>query len=96
NVYFNGAKPCDIEEGAAVDTEHRVQISLKEENGQYKVVTDYIQYLPKASMIRSELLGEAFEPEEGFENPDGSGIVFDTDLYGKKRIDNILAGPFAE
>ena len=47
-------------------------------------------------MIRSELLGEAFEPEEGFENPDGSGIVFDTDLYGKKRIDNILAGPFAE
>ncbi|MBO6300544.1 MAG: right-handed parallel beta-helix repeat-containing protein [Lachnospiraceae bacterium] len=96
NVYFNGARPCDIEEGAAVDTEHRVQISLKEENGQYKVVTDYIQYLPKASMIRSELLGEAFEPEEGFENPDGSSIVFDTDLYGKKRVDNIFAGPFAE
>ena len=47
-------------------------------------------------MIRSELLGEAFEPEEGFENPDGSSIVFDTDLYGKKRVDNIFAGPFAE
>ncbi|MCR5129545.1 MAG: right-handed parallel beta-helix repeat-containing protein, partial [Lachnospiraceae bacterium] len=96
NVYFNGARPCDIEEGATVDKEHKVQISLKEENGTYQVVSDYIQYLPKASMIRSELLGEAFEPEEGFENPDGSSIVFDTDLYGKKRVDNIFAGPFAE
>ena len=96
NVYFNGAKTCDMEEKAVVDAEHKVQVSLKEENGQYKVVTDYMQYLPKASIISSETLGEAFEPEEGFENPDGSSIVFDTDYFGKKRVDNIFAGPFAE
>ena len=95
NAYFNGAKTCDIEEGAYVDTEHKVEVSLKEENGQYIVVSDYMKYLPKVSLCATEQLGEAFEPEERFENPDGSDIVFDTDIYGKKRVDNILAGPVA-
>ena len=39
--------------------------------------------------------GEAFEPEERFEAPDGSDIIFDTDYFGKKRKEKTVAGPFA-
>ena len=40
NVFFNGAKPCDIEEDYTEDTEHTVLIELKNENGRYTVETE--------------------------------------------------------
>ncbi len=95
NAFFNGAQPADIEEGAYVDDKHEVSVTLNEENGKYIVESDLAQYLPEVSVISTETLGEAFEPEERFEQPDGSDIVFDTDHYGKKRTDRIVAGPFA-
>ena len=54
-----------------------------------------IYHLPKADIITSDTLGEAFESEERFENPDGSTIIFDTDIYGNKRDKSTVAGPFA-
>ena len=95
NVFFNGAKPCDIEEDYTVDDEHEITVELKVENGKYTVETNALQYLPKGKLICSDTLGEAFEPEERFENPDGSDIIFDTDIYGRKRGDAPVAGPFA-
>ncbi|MCR5603383.1 MAG: right-handed parallel beta-helix repeat-containing protein [Lachnospiraceae bacterium] len=95
NVFFNGAKPCDIEEDYTVDTEHEISIELKNEDGKYTVETNVAQYLPGAKLICSDTLGEAFEPEERFENPDGSDIVFDADFYGVKRSETPVAGPFA-
>ena len=95
NAFFNGAKPCDKEEGGYTDEQHKVSVSLKEENGEYRVVTDLAQYLPEVSLIFTDTLGEAFEPEERFENPDGSDIIFDTDYYGRKRTEKTVAGPFA-
>ena len=38
----------------------------------------------------------AFEPEEKYENPDGTPIVFDMDFAGKKRSSSPIAGPFAD
>ena len=95
NVFFNGAKPCDIEEDYTVDNEHEIKVVLIEENGEYKLDSDYDEFLPEAALITSETLGMAFEPEERFENPDGSDIVFDTDFNGAKRQGRIMAGPFA-
>ncbi len=95
NVFFNGAKPCDIEEDYTEDTEHTVSVKLCEKDGKYTVETDIMKYLPKAGIITSDTLGEAFEPEERFENPDGSTIIFDTDIYGNKRDKTVVAGPFA-
>lgn len=46
-------------------------------------------------MICSDTLGEAFEPEQRFEEPNGDDIFFDTDIYGNKRSGKIIAGPFA-
>jgi hypothetical protein len=46
-------------------------------------------------MIHSDILGNAFEPDQRFESPDGSAITFDRDYYGNVRTLNILPGPFA-
>lgn len=96
NIFFNGAKPADIEENFVEDTEHEITIELKEEDGTWKVDTNVMEYLPEVSLITSETLGEAFEPEERFENPDGTDIVFDTDIYGNSRLGKMVAGPFAK
>lgn len=45
-------------------------------------------------IIDSEFLGSAFEPEEKFENPDGSEIRFDKDYFGKERMPQVMPGPF--
>ena len=97
NVYFNGAKPADQETDAIVDTEHTVKLELKEENGTWHLDTDLYEYLPKTAcaMISTENLGMAFEPEEKFENPDGTPIVFQYDYFGARQEINPLPGPFA-
>ena len=46
-------------------------------------------------MITSDILGKAFEPDQRFENPDGTAIIFDTDFYGNKRTGKIVPGPFS-
>ncbi|MCR5358148.1 MAG: right-handed parallel beta-helix repeat-containing protein [Lachnospiraceae bacterium] len=95
NVFFNGAKPCDKEVGGTVDSEHEITVKLLVENDEYKLDSNYDEFLPDAELISTETLGMAFEPEERFENPDGSSIVFDTDFNGEKREGRITAGPFA-
>lgn len=48
------------------------------------------------SMVSSDTLGKAFEPEERYENPDGTDILFNTDYLGNHRGLNVLPGPFAD
>ena len=38
----------------------------------------------------------AFEPEEMYEQPDGSPITFDTDFFGEKMQGKVVPGPFAD
>ncbi len=94
NAFFNGAVPCDIEEDCLIDSEHKISIKLIENDGKITIESDLSKYLTPVKIIDSDTLGEAFEPEERFENPDGSDIVFDTDIYGKRRTKPV-AGPFA-
>ena len=37
----------------------------------------------------------AFEPEQRFENPDGTDIVFNKDYFGNHRGAETIPGPFA-
>ena len=37
----------------------------------------------------------AFEPEQKYENPDGTPITFNEDYFGRKAED-LLPGPFAD
>jgi hypothetical protein len=96
NVYFNGAKPCDTEARYAEVTEHEITLFLEETDGIYTLKTNLYDYLPEfeTPFISTELLGEAFEPEQKFENPDGSPIFFNMDYFGTHRSVCPLPGPF--
>lgn len=97
NVYFNGAQPCNSEKNACVDTTHTVQFCLEETDTGINFSTDLYQYLPTvtAQIISTAVLGEAFESEMPFENPDSSPIVFNLDYFDCRRGLNPLPGPFA-
>lgn len=99
NVYFNGAQPWEKETGAAVDTEHAVSLELTEEDGSWILRTNLgalagVRNDGSRKLICTETLGMAFEPEEAFENPDGTPITFDEDYFGSPRAQHPSAGPF--
>lgn len=96
NVYFNGARPWKKETNCVVDAEHHVDIGLEENDGVWTLKTNLYDMLPahKTAMISTETLGMAFEPEQMFENPDGTPIVFNTDYFGSRRTISPTAGPF--
>ena len=97
NIYFNGAKPMSTETDAIVDKEHSVRIAVTEQDGQWCLDTNVYDYVPEGvcQMISTETLGMAFEPEEKFENPDGTPIVFQYDYFGGRQDIHPLAGPVA-
>ena len=95
NVYFNGAVPMKKETDAVV-CDDKVSIKLVEKDGKYTLETNLYDCLKKtdAKMISTEVLGMAFEPEQMYENPDGSPIIFDSDYFGEHRNVNPKVGPF--
>lgn len=98
NVFFGGAEPCDIEENYYEDKEHEIFIDLSTEDDKWEIKTNLFEYLPEnfCKMIDTQKLGMAFEPEQRYENPDGTDIVFDIDILGRKRGEGCFAGPFAD
>lgn len=97
NVFFNGAKPCDKEQNYAENIENEVYLKVVEHEDRYSIDTNIYDFMPKMNIVSvsTELLGEAFESEEKFENPDGTAIIFDQDYFGGHRGLNPLPGPFA-
>ena len=97
NVYFNGAKACKKETEHLVDTEHEVTVDVICQDGRPVLSTNLYEFLGDFStgMVNSDVLGCAFEPEERYENPDGTDIVFDRDYFGGHRGLQVLPGPFA-
>jgi len=96
NVYFNGALPYDKEANYIEDKTNHIEVALEESNGKYVLKTNLFDYMPEFETlaISTELLGEAFEPEQKFENPDGSPISFNKDYFGNHRSINPTPGPF--
>ncbi|MBR1820916.1 MAG: right-handed parallel beta-helix repeat-containing protein, partial [Clostridia bacterium] len=84
NIYFNGAKPWRKETDATVVTDGEVSISARETEEGWVVETNLPERLVKRTgrIIDTETLGMAFEPEQRFENPDGTPIAFDGDYLG--------------
>jgi len=97
NAYFNGATVCKHEKNCLIDKDAKVEVKLVEENGTYRLETNVFDYLKdfRTGIINSDILGCAFEPEQRFENPDGSEIIFDRDYFGGHRGTSAMPGPFA-
>lgn len=98
NAYFNGARACRNEKNNLVNTSDEVYVKLVEKDGKYFLETNVYDFMKdfKNGIITSDILGRAFEPDERFENPDGSAITFDRDFFGNHRGLSAVPGPFAE
>ncbi|MFC5630354.1 MULTISPECIES: right-handed parallel beta-helix repeat-containing protein [Streptococcus] len=98
NIFMNGAKPSTKEVNYAENTTDKVSISVVEKADGWYLETNLYDVLPelKTGIISTETLGMAFEPEQKFENPDGSPIVFDTDYFDNRHSLVPLAGPFVD
>lgn len=97
NAYLAGSLSCRKEAHKFVDSDSTVRIDLREEDGNLVLETNLYDLIKdfRVQMISSDTLGMAFEPEERFENPDGSDILFNTDYLGNHRDTTVIPGPFA-
>lgn len=95
NVYLNGATVCKHEKDKLVVAgKSKAKISLKSgklSNNLKELLGDY-----KTGVITTTILGSAFEPEQRFENRDGTDIIFNEDFFGNHRGTHVVPGPFAE
>jgi alpha-N-arabinofuranosidase len=98
NIYFNGAKAYRAEVDGFVDTEHQVIVDVVEKDGKPVLSTNLYDFLKDftVDMVNTEVLGCAFEPEQPYENPDGTPITFDRDYLGKHRGVRMMPGPLAD
>lgn len=96
NAYFNGAKAWKNEASNLINRENSVMVVLEQEDGNYSLKTNVYEYLSdfKNGIITSDILGYAFEPEQRFENPDGTAIIFNEDFLGEHRGVATIPGPF--
>ena len=97
NAYFNGAVSWKKEEHALIDGEHPVRVQLEKRDGGYFLNTNLYEFMGdfRDGVITSDGLSYAFEPEQRFEDPDGTAISFDRDYAGNHRGPAPLPGPFA-
>ena len=97
NAYFNGADVCKHEKHNLINTTDKVHVELVEEDGHFVLKSNVFDLVKdfKDGIITTETLGMAFEPEEKFEQPDGTPITFDSDYLGNHRGSNTIPGPFA-
>ena len=98
NAYLAGATVCKHETHNLVNKRVRPKIQLVERDGKTFLQTNLYDSIRDFAdgIVTSDTLGRAFEPEQRFENPDGSSITFDRDYLGAHRGLSALPGPFAE
>ena len=105
NIYLNGAKPMSKEkepDAVVVEGDEKVTFVVEEKGDGFEFKTNLYDVIgasgatSSCKMIHTDDIMMAFEPEQKYENPDGSPITFDEDLLGKKRADSgVIPGPFA-
>lgn len=98
NAYFNGARCWRHESNRLVDTDHDVTVDVEIRDGRPVLRTNLYEFLGDfhAGPVNSDVLGRAFEPEQRFENPDGSYLTLDRDYHGAHRGVAPIPGPLAD
>jgi hypothetical protein len=98
NAYFNVATVSRHEKDGFIGKDIKADVNLAEEDDKLILKTNIYDALNgfRDGIIGSENLGKAFEPEQRFENPDGTEIIFNRDYFGNPRGLDTIPGPFAE
>lgn len=94
NAYYNGALPYDKEADAIICSE-KIWFSWDDEKGFATNLYETEASKNAVEILQTADLREAFEPEQAYENPDGTPILFDADLCGNPRAGKTISGPFA-
>ena len=96
NAYFGGATVSKHEQGGLVNAQDKVTVELKQADGKWTLETNVYDLLGdfRDAILTTESLGRAFQPEQRFENRDGTPITFDRDFLGNHRGVDALPGPF--
>ncbi len=96
NAYFNGATVSKHEKHAAEGGKTKATVVLKKTKEKWTLKTNVYSALKEFNdnLLHTNDLGTAFEPEQAFENPDGTPITFDRDYFGDQRRLSVLPGPF--
>ncbi|GHU34882.1 hypothetical protein FACS1894172_15780 [Spirochaetia bacterium] len=95
NAYFGTAKPYGREDCNLVDAGFNPNVSIIEEDEQVFLSIELPPSFGKinAKSIDTGVLGRVRLADSNFENPDGSDLVVDTDLFGEAREKNSTIGP---
>ena len=95
NAYFEGASAYKKEKHAFVCNSGKVHVDVVEKDGGWYLDTNIYDVMKDfdVDMISTDTLGKAFEPQQKYENPDGSPITFDVDYFGDHRGTKIIPGP---
>lgn len=97
NAYYNGAKSYEKEERASVSAADPKVCFTENQEGLYiEFDADDALFTGKTTVCSSDMLPTPRITECGYENPDGTPIVFDTDILGNKRGESCPPGPFAK
>ena len=98
NAYLNGATVSKHEKNGFIDSDNTARLEIVEKDGKLFLDTNIYSIINEFDneIINSDILGKAFEPEQRFENPDGSEIIFNKDYFDKKRGISTIPGPFAD
>ena len=97
NAYLGSAKAWGKEMNCLVDSESPVYVELTEKDGHPVLDTNVCDLISgfRCAMVSTDTLGHAFEPDQPYENPDGTPILFNEDYFGGHRGVEVLPGPFA-
>ena len=99
NAYFGGATVSKHEKkkNHLEDKKTKVTVEIKEKDGDWYLKTNYEKALAGIldGIITTDTLGKAFEPEQRFENTDGTPITFDLDFFGNHRSSSTIPGPLS-
>ena len=94
NVYLNGAEPFEKEQHASVQQGAEIELIHKGEELYLKMFLPEGTFAPlQTELIGSHNLEMTRLSEEGYENPDGSGLLIDTDLNKAQISDRPVPGP---
>lgn len=97
NAYFNGATAAKHEATSHTWDDFNPNVTLEEEDDRLYLSFELPEdYVAKGDIIETKTLGTARIVAAPFDAPDGSDLIFDTDLNGNKRLEKADIGPFEQ